>query len=156
MKKKQHQKELLKEKSLLGMKKKIGEMEEVPKGFEGEFANNSEQESEADDDEEWYKKEVGAAPDKDLFDGQHQKSRGPGRNFDPRFKKRKFPGDRKTDHQSKRPKFGQGNGQRMEGGSGKKPFKQGTSSGGKFKKTNPSFKTNSSRPDRKQVTFYLP
>lgn len=144
MKQKENQKRILKEKSLLGMKKKIADMEEVPKGFEGEFANNSGEESEGDDDEEWYRQEVGQAPDKDLFDGQKYKSKSGGKNFDPRFKKRKHPGDKKAEHQFKRQKLNQSDAK----GRGAQ-FKNG----GKFKKPGkPSFKTKASqRGDKIQV-----
>ena len=49
------------------------QLEEVPEGFEGEYAAKTEDSSEEDDDAKWYEKEVGQAPDKDLFDGIHRK-----------------------------------------------------------------------------------
>ena len=104
VKKKEHNKEEHKQKSLEGMmRKKLQKLkdtgEDLPTQFQGEMAdadsedNSNEKKnipSEDDTDEEWYRKEVGEEPEKDLFGGstkgkrRHESSS----NLDARFKKR--------------------------------------------------------------------
>ena len=103
VKKKELNKEEHKQKSLEGMtKKKLQQMkdsgEEVPAQFQGETADSNqndsanEEKAESEDelpDEEWYRKEVGEEPDKDLFDGgKGRKRTSSSSNLDIRFKKR--------------------------------------------------------------------
>ena len=103
VKKKEQGKEEHKQKSLEGMmKKKIQQLKDsgegVPAQFQGEMADTSSQAdgkeendmSEDDADEEWYRKEVGEEPEKDLFDGNSKGRKRPAsnQNIDTRFKKR--------------------------------------------------------------------
>ena len=103
VKKKEQGKEDHKQKSLEGMmKKKIQQLKDsgegVPAQFQGEMADTSSQAdgkeendmSEDDADEEWYRKEVGEEPEKDLFDGNSKGRKRPAsnQNIDTRFKKR--------------------------------------------------------------------
>lgn len=92
VKKKQKEKRDHKDKSLAGMQKKLKNVDDLPKGFEGYKARNPEEmEEEDDDDEEWYRKEVGAEPDKDLFDNSTRKRSSSFK--DNRFKKKRKVGD---------------------------------------------------------------
>ena len=103
VKKKEQGKEEHKQKSLEGMmKKKIQQLKDsgegVPAQFQGEMADTTSQAdgkeendmSEDDADEEWYRKEVGEEPEKDLFDGNSKGRKRPAsnQNIDTRFKKR--------------------------------------------------------------------
>ena len=103
VKKKEQGKEEHKQKSLEGMmKKKIQQLKDsgegVPAQFQGEMADTTSQAdgkeendmSEDDADEEWYRKEVGEEPEKDLFDGNSKSRKRPAsnQNIDTRFKKR--------------------------------------------------------------------
>ena len=103
VKKKEQNKEQHKQKSLEGMmKKKLQKMkdsgEEVPAQFQGEIANEEAEkiegeeepyQSEDEADEDWYRKEVGEEPEKDLFGGDNNRKRSAtSSNLDVRFKKR--------------------------------------------------------------------
>ena len=101
VKKKEQDKEEHKQKSLEGMmKKKLKKLEDtgegLPSQFQGETAvseddkDNNEKESNDDTDEEWYRKEVGEEPEKDLFGGKgsSRKRNASSTNLDSRFKKR--------------------------------------------------------------------
>merc|ERR1739844_289755 len=68
VKKKEKEKEEHKQKSLDGMKKPDIDKATLPEGEDwmGEQADDNSQPSD-DDDEEWYRKEVGEKPDKELF-----------------------------------------------------------------------------------------
>ena len=78
------------------MKKLKDAGEGLPSQFQGETAlseddnDNNEKESNDDTDEEWYRKEVGDEPEKDLFggNGQARKRNASTDNLDSRFKKR--------------------------------------------------------------------
>ena len=101
VRKKEQDKEEHKQKSLEGMmKKKLKKLEDagegLPSQFQGETAlsededDNNEKESNDDTDEEWYRKEVGEEPEKDLFGGKGKarKRNASTANLDSRFKKR--------------------------------------------------------------------
>ena len=100
VKKKEIDKEEHKQKSLDGMmKKKLQKLKEsgdVPAQFQGEIADSNDKatggrtgEDDSDGDEEWYRKEVGEEPEKDLFGGQNSRKRpADSSNLDARFKKR--------------------------------------------------------------------
>ncbi len=84
-----------KNKSLAGMQKKLKNMTDLPKAFEGQRASSTahnEESEEEDDDAEYYRQEVGHAPEKDLFDSsQHRKRKSSFK--DTRFKKKRKFGD---------------------------------------------------------------
>ena len=100
VKKKEIDREEHKQKSLEGMmKKKLQKLKEsgdVPAQFQGEMAsdnavstNNEDRQGDSDEDEEWYRKEVGEEPEKDLFGGEKGRKRpADSSNIDNRFKKR--------------------------------------------------------------------
>ena len=100
VKKKEIDREEHKQKSLDGMmKKKLQKLKEsgdVPAQFQGEIADGNENSDEnrtgkddSDGDEEWYRKEVGEEPEKDLFDGENRRKRpAASSDLDARFKKR--------------------------------------------------------------------
>ena len=102
VKKKERDKEDHKQKSLEGMmQKKLKKLqdkgEELPSQFQGEIAENEDDETniqnesnDDDTDEEWYRKEVGEEPEKDLFGGKgkFRKRDASSSNLDSRFKKR--------------------------------------------------------------------
>ena len=104
VKKKELSKEEHKQKSLEGMMKKNLQKlkdtgEDIPTQFQGEMMDHAREEhtslkesdaSGDDTDEEWYRKEVGEEPEKDLFDGNSKgkKRQAPSSNLDARFKKR--------------------------------------------------------------------
>ena len=94
------------------MQKKLKGVD-LPKGFEGQRSTHPEEndgaEEAEDNDEEWYRKEVGQAPDKDLFDKAGDRKRR-GSFKDNRFKKKRKMGDkdgsrRKTMSPKMTPKF---------------------------------------------------
>merc|ERR1712223_2121465 len=100
VKKKEIDREEHKQKSLEGMmKKKLQKLKEngdVPAQFQGEegkdvseSTNNRVGKDDSDEDEEWYRKEVGEEPEKDLFGGEKSRKRqAESSNIDNRFKKR--------------------------------------------------------------------
>ena len=100
VKKKEIDREEHKQKSLEGMmKKKLQKLKEngdVPAQFQGEegkdtseSTNNRGSKDDSDEDEEWYRKEVGEEPEKDLFGGEKSRKRqADSSNIDNRFKKR--------------------------------------------------------------------
>ena len=67
-------KEEHRERSLKGMAKPKSK-DELPEGFRAKPDSSSESD---DDDSEWYRKEVGENPDKDLFDGGRKSFKGGG------------------------------------------------------------------------------
>ncbi len=100
VKRKEQAKEEHKQKSLAGMHKKLKD-EDLPKGFEGLKAKKGDSDGnddadESDDDEEWYRREVGKAPDKDLFDGSsgHKRKGSRSGDGDVRFKKKRKMSDK--------------------------------------------------------------
>ena len=113
VKKKERAKEDHKTKSLAGMQKKVSNMDDLPKGFEGERSRENGEVSD-DDDEEWYRREVGKNPEKDLFD------KGGDRKRKSSFKDNRF---------KKKRKFDSSNG--SSAGKGNKKFPESTKFTGK-------------------------
>ena len=90
MKKKEEAKAEHKQKSMAGILKKLKDQgDEVPAAFQGEAAE-AEDGSDSDNDEEYYKQEVGEAPDRELFDkgGGRGGKRKAESQLDSRMKKR--------------------------------------------------------------------
>ncbi|XP_040569861.1 suppressor of SWI4 1 homolog [Lepeophtheirus salmonis] len=85
VKRKEKEKKLANAKSLEGMHKK---RTNLPEGFKS--APDSDPQSEEDNDAEWYEKEVGSAPEKDLFDpkSSSNKKRGMPMGLPARFSKK--------------------------------------------------------------------
>jgi len=127
VKKKERAKDAHKDKSLAGMQKKIKgiDAEDLPKGFEGQRAEKSDEDEgmedegqdenrHRDDDEEYYRQAVGKAPDKDLFDKKDDRKRRSD------FKDKRFKKKRKTDDKDTKKKFGGQGGEKPSFGTKKK------------------------------------
>ena len=119
VKKKEIDREEHKQKSLEGMmKKKLQKLKEsgdVPAQFQGEMVDenikstiNEGGKDDSDEDEEWYRKEVGEEPERDLFGGEKGRKRSSDNsNLDNRFKKRmKKTTDKTHGDRNKFPKSG--------------------------------------------------
>ncbi len=85
VKRKEEIKQKHKEKSLKGMKTLKKMKEELPEGFHG-----VPQSSEEDNDAEWYEKEVGEKPDKDMFDEVGDRKRRGGASGRSRIPSKRF------------------------------------------------------------------
>ena len=101
-------------------------MEEVPKGFEGLKTKDPNEEKvenghSDDDDEEYFRKEVGQAPDKDLFDKNLKRRSSSSR--DVRFKKKRKMNSTTGGSSAKFSKFSK-DGHGGADHAGRKPFKK--------------------------------
>lgn len=104
MQKKEEAKAEHKQKSMAGILKKLKDQgDEVPAAFQGETGEGGDSDgngdaSDSDNDEEYYKQEVGENPDKEMFDkGSRDRKRKADSHLDSRMKKRL----KKTEHHKK-------------------------------------------------------
>ena len=145
VKKKEDEKIKNKKKSLAGMQKKLSGMEEVPKGFEGLKTKDPNEEKvenghSDDDDEEYFRKEVGQAPDKDLFDKNLKRRSSSSR--DVRFKKKRKMNSTTGGSSAKFSKFSK-DGHGGADHAGRKPFKKNSNTSGADHAGRKPFKKNS-------------